>query len=159
MLIDPVSLAVIGGAITLAGALAGSAIGIGIAGSAGAATLSEEPGQFRNVILLASLPMTQTFYGLIVLILILQIVVPSIREMTDPGGVGFAVLGIGLITALAEGFSAAYQGSVCASGISLLPKTKGTILTSSMILAVFVELIGVLGLVFAILALTMLGVF
>ena len=159
MLIDPVSLAVIGGAITLAGGLAGSAIGIGIAGSAGAATLSEEPGQFRNVILLASLPMTQTFYGLIVLILILQIVVPSIREMTDPGGVGFAVLGIGLITALAEGFSAAYQGSVCASGISLLPKTKGTILTSSMILAVFVELIGVLGLVFAILALTMLGVF
>ena len=159
MLIDPVSLAVIGGAITLAGALAGSAIGIGIAGSAGAATLSEEPGQFRNVILLASLPMTQTFYGLIVLILILQIVVPSIREMTDPGGVGFAVLGIGIIAAMAEGFSAAYQGSVCASGISLLPKTKGTILTSSMILAVFVELIGVLGLVFAILALTMLGVF
>lgn len=159
MLIDPVSLAVIGGAITLAGALAGSAIGIGIAGSAGAATLSEEPGQFRNVILLASLPMTQTFYGLIVLILILQIVVPSIREMTDPGGVGFAVLGIGIIAALAEGFSAAYQGSVCASGISLLPKTKGTILTSSMILAVFVELIGVLGLVFAILALTMLEVF
>jgi len=159
MLIDPVSLAVIGGAITLAGALAGSAIGIGIAGSAGAATLSEEPGQFRNVILLASLPMTQTFYGLIVLILILQIVVPSIREMTDPGGVGFAVLGIGIIAALAEGFSAAYQGSVCASGISLLPKTKGAILTSSMILAVFVELIGVLGLVFTILALTMLGVF
>ena len=159
MLIDPVSLAVIGGAIALAGGLAGSSIGIGIAGSAGAATLSEEPGQFRNVIVLASLPMTQSFYGLIVLILILQIVVPSIREMTDPGGVGFAVLGIGIIAALAEGFSAAYQGSVCASGISLLPKTKGAILTSSMILAVFVELIGVLGLVFTILALTMLGVF
>ncbi len=159
MLIDPVSLAVIGGAITLAGALAGSAIGIGIAGSAGAATLSEEPGQFRNVILLASLPMTQTFYGLIVLILILQIVVNNLEKMSDPGGLGFAVLGIGIIAALAEGFSAAYQGSVCASGISLLPKTKGAILTSSMILAVFVELIGVLGLVFAILALTMLGVF
>jgi V/A-type H+-transporting ATPase subunit K len=158
MLIDPVSLAVIGGAIALAGGLAGSAIGIGIAGSAGAATLSEEPGQFRNVILLASLPMTQSFYGLIVLILILQVVVGNLREMTDPGGLGLAVLGIGIIAAMAEGFSAAYQGSVCASGISLLPKTKGTILTSSMILAVFVELIGVLGLVFTILALTMLGV-
>jgi V/A-type H+-transporting ATPase subunit K len=159
MLIDPVSLAVIGGAIALAGGLAGSSIGIGIAGSAGAATLSEDPGQFRNVIVLASLPMTQSFYGLIVLILILQIVVRNIAEMSDPGGLGFAVLGIGIIAALAEGFSAAYQGSVCASGISLLPKTKGTILTSSMILAVFVELIGVLGLVFTILALTMLGVF
>jgi V/A-type H+-transporting ATPase subunit K len=79
--------------------------------------------------------------------------------MTDGGGMGFAVLGIGLITAVAEGVSAAYQGSVCASGISLLPKTKGTILISSMILAVFVELIGVLGLVFAILALSILGLF
>ena len=159
MLINPESLAIIGGAIALTGGLAGSAIGIGIAGSAGAATLSEEPGQFRNVILLASLPMTQTFYGLITLILILTTVVPKLTAMSDGGGMGFAVLGIGLIAALAEGFSAAYQGSVCASGISLLPKTKGTILTSSMILAVFVELIGVLGLVFAILALTMLGVF
>ncbi|TEU18734.1 MAG: ATPase [Dehalococcoidia bacterium] len=157
MLISPESLAVIGGAIALAGGLAGSAIGIGIAGSAGAATLSEEPGQLRNVILLASLPMTQTFYGLITLILILV----TVRETvgTIGGGMGFAVLGIGVITGAAEAFSGAYQGSVCASGISLLPKTKGRILTNAMMLAVFVELIGVLGLVFAIMALAMLGLF
>ncbi|GAH54220.1 unnamed protein product, partial [marine sediment metagenome] len=37
------------------------------------------------------------------------------------------------------------------------PKTKGRIFTSSMMLAVFVELLGVLGLVFTIMALTMLG--
>ncbi len=158
-MLNPEAMAVIGGAIALAGSLAGSAIGIGIAASAGAATLSEEPGQFRNVIVLASLPMTQSFYGLIVLILILSVVVPNIRTMADPGNVGLALIGCGLITASAEGFSAAYQGSVCASGISLLPKTKGTILTSSMILAVFVELIGVLGMVFTILALSMLGLF
>ncbi len=159
MLISPESLAVIGGAIALAGGLAGSAIGIGIAGSAGAATLSEEPGQLRNVILLASLPMTQTFYGLITLILILTTVIGNISEMADGGGMGFAVLGIGVITAAAEAFSGAYQGAVCASGISLLPKTKGRILTNSMMLAVFVELIGVLGLVFAIMALALLGLF
>jgi V/A-type H+-transporting ATPase subunit K len=159
MLISPESLAVLGGAIALAGGLAGSAIGIGIAGSAGAATLSEEPGQLRNVILLASLPMTQTFYGLITLILILVTVVENIGTMSNGTGMGFAVLGIGLITAAAEAFSGAYQGSVCASGISLLPKTKGRILTNSMMLAVFVELIGVLGLVFAIMALAMLGLF
>ncbi len=159
MLISPESLAVIGGAIALAGGLAGSAIGIGIAGSAGAATLSEEPGQLRNVILLASLPMTQTFYGLITLILILTTVIPNLSTMSDGGGMGFAVLGIGVITAAAEAFSGAYQGSVCASGISLLPKTKGRILTNSMMLAVFVELIGVLGLVFAIMALALLGLF
>jgi V/A-type H+-transporting ATPase subunit K len=159
MLISPESLAVIGGAIALAGGLAGSAIGIGIAGSAGAATLSEEPGQLRNVILLASLPMTQTFYGLITLILILTTVIGNISEMANGGGMGFAVLGIGVITAAAEAFSGAYQGAVCASGISLLPKTKGRILTNSMMLAVFVELIGVLGLVFAIMALALLGLF
>jgi V/A-type H+-transporting ATPase subunit K len=159
MLISPESLAVIGGAIALAGGLAGSAIGIGIAGSAGAATLSEEPGQLRNVILLASLPMTQTFYGLITLILILTTVIGNIGEMANGEGMGFAVLGIGVITAAAEAFSGAYQGAVCASGISLLPKTKGRILTNSMMLAVFVELIGVLGLVFAIMALALLGLF
>ena len=154
MIIDPVSLAVLGGAIALAGGLAGSSIGIGIAGSAGAATLSEEPGQLRNVIVLASLPMTQTFYGLIILILIITAVVPNIPAQ---GGAGAMVLGAGLIAGAAECFSAIYQGHVCASGISLLPKTKGRILTNAMMLAVFVELLGVLGLVFTIMAITMLG--
>ena len=159
MIISPESLAILGGAIALAGGLAGSSLGIGTAGSAGVATLSEEPGQLRNVIVLASLPMTQTFYGLIVLILILTTVLPNLAAMPDAGGSGFAVLGCGIIAAFAEFFSAWYQGSVCASGISLLPKTKGRILTNAMMLAVFVELLGVLGLVFTIMALSMLGLF
>jgi V/A-type H+-transporting ATPase subunit K len=154
MLLDPSSLATLGGALALAGGLVGSSVGIGIAGSAGVATLSEEPGQLRNVIVLASLPMTQSFYGLIVLILIVTTVVPKIPVGSSAG---FAVLGCGIMVALAESFSAIYQGSVCASGISLLPKTKGRILTNTMMLAVFVELLGVLGLVFAIMALSMLG--
>jgi len=154
MIIDPISLAVLGGALALAGGLAGSSKGIATAASAGAATLSEEPGQLRNVIVLASLPMTQTFYGLIVLILILTAVIPG---LAGEGGNGFAVLGCGVIAGAAEFFSGAYQGSVCASGISLLPKTKGRILTNAMMLAVFVELLGVLGLVFTIMAFSMLG--
>ena len=153
MLFDPASLATLGGAVALIGGLIGSSIGIGIAGSAGVATLSQDSGQFRNVIVLASLPMTQTFYGLIILILVITTVVPNIPA---EGGAGFMVLGVGLIAAAAECFSAIYQGKVCASGISLLPKTKGRILTNAMMLAVFVELIGVLGLVFTIMSLTML---
>ena len=154
MLFDSASLATIGGVLALVGGLIGSSIGIGIAGSAGTATLSEDPGQFRNVIILASLPMTQTFYGLIVLILVITAVVPNI--LAD-GGSGAMVLGAGLVAAGAECFSAIYQGNVCASGISMLPKTKGKILTNSIMLAVFVELLGVLGLVFTIMSLTMLG--
>jgi len=38
MLVDPISLATLGGAIALIGGLLGSSIGLGIAGSAGAAT-------------------------------------------------------------------------------------------------------------------------
>ena len=159
MLFEPASLATIGAALALIGGLIGSSIGIGIAGSAGAATLSEDSSQFRNVIILASLPMTQTFYGLIVLILIvtgpaanMQPIINAVGE-----GAGAMILGIGLITGAAELFSAIYQGHVCASGISLLPKTRGRILTNAIMLAVFVELIGVLGFVFAIMSLSMLN--
>ena len=153
MLFDSASLATIGGALALVGGLIGSSIGIGIAGSAGTATLSEDSGQFRNVIILASLPMTQTFYGLIVMILVITAVVPDISGVSK----GAMVLATGMIAGGAECFSAIYQGNVCASGISLLPKTKGRILTNAIMLAVFVELLGVLGLVFAIMSLTMLG--
>jgi V/A-type H+-transporting ATPase subunit K len=155
MALDPTALAILGGAIGLAGGMAGSSIGVGTAGAAGAGTLSEEPGQFRNVILLSSLPMTQTFYGLIILILIITTVLPKVTTM----GNGLAVLGCGIFVAATEGFSAAYQGVICASGISLLPKTKGKLLTTTMILAVLVELWGILGIVFTVLTLSLLGLF
>jgi V/A-type H+/Na+-transporting ATPase subunit K len=159
MLITPESLVILGGALALALGLAGSAIGMGIAGSAGAATLSEEPGQLRNVIVLVSLPMTQTFYGLILLILFLTNVLPTVEALEVKAGMGFAALACGLIGGLAQLASAAYQGGVCASGISLLARTRGRILTNAMMLAVFVELLGVLGLVFTIMALNLLGLF
>ena len=147
------ALATIGGSLALIGGLAGSAIGIGLAATAGVATLSEDSGQLRNVVVLASLPMTQTFYGLIILIIILTVVIPT---MPTSGSAGLAVAAVGTMGGAAELFSAIFQGSVCASGIALLPKTRGQILTSSMMLAVFVELIGVLGLVFVIMAFSIL---
>jgi V/A-type H+-transporting ATPase subunit K len=152
---DPESLAILGGSLALASGLLGSVIGIAIAASAGLATLSEDSRQFRNVIILSSLPMTQSFYGLIVLILILTSVVPN---LPTEGNGGLAALFICLIATVAFAFSAIYQGSVCAAGNSLLVKTKGGILTSSMMLAVFVELISVLGLVFTIMAFTLVGI-
>ena len=59
MVVDPSSLAVIGGALALAGGLAGSSMGIASAASAGVATLAEDAKQLRNVIMLSSMPMTQ----------------------------------------------------------------------------------------------------
>jgi len=157
MIVDSASLATLGGGIALAGGLIGSSWGIGIAGSAGAAMLSQSRGQMKNVIILAALPMSRAFYAFIFMILVITRVVPNISAMPDPGGGGFAVFAIGIMAALAFSISGAYQGSVCASGIAFLSKTRGKILTSAITLAVFVELVAVLGLVFSIMALSMLG--
>lgn len=148
---------ILGGVIALIGSLVGSAIGIAKAAVAGTATLAEDPSQFRNVIVLASMPMTQSFYGLIVMLIILTAAIPAVQASASGASACFAVLGVGFICAVAEFFSAIFQGGVCASGIAQLPKTKGGIFTSTMMLAVFVELLGVLGLVFTIMALSLLG--
>ena len=83
MIFDATSLATLGGALALIGGLVGSSIGIAKAASAGTATLAEDSGQFRNVIVLSSLPMTQSFYGLIILILVLTAVVPKVERNTS----------------------------------------------------------------------------
>ena len=157
MIASPESLAIVGGAIALAGGVAGSSLGIAIAGSAGVAMLSHDRTQLRNVIILAALPMSRVFYAFIIMIIVITTVVPKFAVMPEASGSGFAVIGIGVMAAFAFAASGACQGSVCASGISSLSKTKGRILTNSVMLAVFVELLAVLGLVFSIMALSMLG--
>jgi V/A-type H+-transporting ATPase subunit K len=126
---------------------------MGIAAPAGVAALSEDPSQFRNVVVLAAMPFTQTFYGLVTMIIILTSAVPKVPA---EGMTGLAILGIGLITGCAELFSAIYQGIIDASGIALLPKTKGKIFTSTFLLALYDELPGTLGIVWAIIALSLL---
>jgi len=157
MTISAESLAAVGGALALAGGLGGAAIGMAIAGYKGVATLAEQPQHLRTVIILAALPMSRVFYGLIALVLVISVVIPRISAMPDPAGSGFAVLACCVIAAFAFGFSGMYQGTVCGSGISSLIKTRGRILTNALVLAVFVELIAVLGLVFTIMALSILG--
>ncbi len=156
MLVDASSLATLGGGIALAGGLAGSSLGIAMSGAAGAAMLGQDPRQLRNVIILAALPMSRAFYAFIFLILVTTTSIPALAMSPTPGP-GFAVFGIGLMAAMAFGVSGAYQGSVCAAGIAGLSKTGGRILTNAIMLAVFVELLAVLGLVFSIMALSILG--
>ncbi len=151
---DPVAIGIAyaGAAMALLGGLVGSSIGIGKAGSAGTATLAEDPKQFRNVFILVSLPMTQTFYGLIVLIQFITHV-NSLTNLTMAQGL--AMLGLGMAAGAAEWLSAWFQGVICASGIAELPRTKGKITFNALILAVYVELIGILGMVFALMGLSM----
>lgn len=151
---DATWIAALGGALSLASGMVGSAIGIGSAASSGVAVLAEDPKQFRNVLVLAAMPTTQTFYGLIILIYILLFAIkPGITFEQ-----ALKIFAAGLIGAAAEGPSAAFQGFICATGIAMLPKTKGKIFVNAMMLAVYAELIGILGLVFTILALILMGI-
>ncbi len=155
---DPLSigLSYVGAILALMGGLVGSSIGIGRAGSVGSAALAEDPKQFRNVFLLASLPITQTFYGLIVLIQFISFVNSNIDKLGF--STGLTLFWLGLAVGLAEFFSAWYQGKVCSSGIAELPRTKGRITFNAMILAVYVELIGILGMVSGLLGLSLIKI-
>jgi V/A-type H+/Na+-transporting ATPase subunit K len=153
MYVTQQALASLGGVIALIGGVIGSALGIGIAAPAGVAALADDPKQMRNVVVLAAMPFTQTFYGLVTLIIIFTSALPKVPA---DGMTGLVVLGIGTITGLAELFSAIWQGIICASGIALLPKTKGQIFTNTFLLALYDELPGTLGIVWAIVALSLL---
>jgi V/A-type H+-transporting ATPase subunit K len=147
-------LAKLGAALPLVGGMIGSSMGMYYANSVAVNVLAEDPKQFRNALFLSALPMTQTFYGLIQMLYILEVFLP---KATVDLSVGLAVLGLGLVGFAAELFSAWSQGKICAHGISELIRTQGKILTNAVILAIYVELWGILGIVFVLLGLSLLG--
>ena len=147
-------LAKLGAALPLVGGVIGSSMGMYYANSVAVNVLAEDPKQFRNALFLSALPMTQTFYGLIQMLYILEVFLP--RATVDLT-VGLAVLGLGLVGFAAELFSAWSQGKICAHGISELIRTQGKILTNAVLMAVYVELWGILGIVFVLLGLSLLG--
>jgi V/A-type H+-transporting ATPase subunit K len=147
-------LAKLGAALPLVGGVIGSPMGMYYANSVAVNVLAEDPKQFRNALFLSALPMTQTFYGLIQMLYILEVFLP---KATVDLTVGLAVLGLGLVGFAAELFSALSQGKICAHGISELIRTRGKILTNAVLMAVYVELWGILGIVFVLLGLSLLG--
>ncbi len=147
--ITPLWLASAGVALGIIGGLVGSSIGIAKAAGAGLSVLAEDPSSFKWVLLLSSLPMTQTFYGFIFTLLGFTSIVGASNiaaAMTWGKAAGIFVIGFGVM--FAELYSAIYQGAVCMSGIVELPKTKGRVATPTMILASYIELFGILGMVF-----------
>ena len=145
MSLSPQAVASLGIALGVVGGVIGSSLGIGKAASAGLSVISEDPGSFKQVLILSSLPMTQTFYGFIFSLLGLTSVLPGITELTWIKAGAF--LGIGAFVMVAELFSAWYQGVVCMAGIVELPKAGGRMLVPSLILAAYVEMLGILGMV------------
>jgi V/A-type H+/Na+-transporting ATPase subunit K len=154
MFFSPTLIAIIGAVLAEIGGVLGSVSGCLATGKSGAVAISEDIGQFRNVLILAAAPLTQTFYAMIVLVIVFSAVVPKIASADN--SVAWGVFGLCVLTGIAEFVSAYFQGLVCTAGISLLAKTKGTVFTGTILMAAYLELLGIVGMVFAVMSFSLL---
>ena len=131
-------------AACLAGA--GSGIGPGYAGQAGAGLVTEDPSKFGKVMILQVIPGTQGLYGLVVFfvaIMRMGILSGSLPDLTIAQGLQYFAaclpIGIGgLVTAK-------YQGKVAAASVNLLAKNPDH-WSKGMILCITVEFYAILSL-------------
>lgn len=129
----------------------GSAIGVGLAGQAGAGVTTEKPDVFGKVLLLEALPGTQGIYGFLTAIMVMVYIGffdPTIKDISMAQGwqFFFACLPAGL-TGL---FSGIHQGKVSAAGMNIIAKDASNA-GKAVILSAMVETYAVLGLLVSIL--------
>ena len=147
-------IAALGPGLAEALAAVGTTLGIMAAISSGIPVVSEDPASRGKVFILAFMPMTQTLvYGLSYMFLAYAIIMPQLIDKYKvlggiPPHVAGAILVVSVFVGLAELFSAWKQGQVCALTAAHLVKTRGGIFGTGMILALYQEFIGVLGMVF-----------
>lgn len=152
---DGTVIALIGVALSTVLAGIGSAIGVSIAGQAGAGVLSEKPDLFGRVLILQALPGTQGIYGFLVSVLLLT-------KMGFIGGTGSTIasvaqgwqyLAAALPIAVVGLVSGIYQGKAAASAI-LMTSKKPAMSTSGMTMTALVETYAILALLVSILLYT-----
>ena len=123
----------------------GSAIGVGIAGQAGAGVVSEDPDRFGSCLLLQLLPGTQGIYGLLI-----AFVIASKAGLLGGGSAVSPTAGLWLLfaavpIAFAGLLSAIAQGKVACAGINMVAK-KPEEFGKAMLMTVMVETYAVLAL-------------
>jgi len=132
----------------------GSAIGMGIAGRAGAAVVAERPELFGRVLLLQALPGSQGIYGLVGAFLILSFSgalgdAPITISIAQSFQYMIAALPIGL----AGLFSAIHQGAVAANGIATIAKDE-SLTAQAIVMAAMVETWAIFGVLVGFILLT-----
>ncbi len=140
--------------LVLALSAIGSAIGIGTAGQAAAGAWAKEaragrPLSFTYVILVG-LPLSQTIYGAILMLIGLRDRVFVPEMVAANAG---ALLGIGLAGGLAELFSAWFQGKIGAAACRALSEGGGQGLAFMIIAMGIVETVGLFSFVFLLMVL------
>jgi V/A-type H+-transporting ATPase subunit K len=143
--------AILGAALALIFAAAGSAVGMGKTASSGSGLVAENQNYFSKVLILSSIPSSQGIYGFLMSILILQ------RAGFLGGGIvdisldeGLALMISSLPVALTGLVSGVYQGMVLSNGMRILAKDE-TQQGKVIILATLVETWAIFGLLASIL--------
>jgi V/A-type H+/Na+-transporting ATPase subunit K len=142
-------LALFGAAIASSLGGAGSSIGVGLAGEAGAGVTTEKPELFGKVLLLQALPGSQAIYGLVGFFLVFFFV--GIDNIVDTS-MGLAILGACIPLGVTGFFSGMFQGKVSAAGMNILANNPGD-LGKAIILSAIVETFAIFGFLVTFLAL------
>ena len=146
--------ALLGAAIAVMLAGAGSAMGVGIAGQAAAGVMSEKPELFAKVLIMQLLPGTQGIYGLLVGFIALSqigVIGGGAGEMSVATGLMYCAvcLPIGLVGLI----SGVYQGKTSAASIGILAK-KPDQFGKAMLFPAMVETYAILALLISVLSVT-----
>ena len=139
------SLALFGAGIAVVLGGIGSALGVSLAGQAGAGVTTEQPEKFGKVLVLEALPGTQGIYGFLVGFLVLLFTgilggEPLDLTMAQGWQIFFSCLPAGF-TCLVSGIQ---QGKVVAAGMNMVAKDAAQS-GKAMVLAAMVETYAVLG--------------
>ena len=150
--------ALLGAALAVFLAGAGSAIGVGIAGQAASGVVSEDPSKFAKVLVIQLLPGTQGIYGLLVGFITLSkigLLGGGILDLTPQQGllVLAACLPVGIV-GLISGKS---QGQTAAAAIGIVAK-KPEQFGKAMLFPAMVETYAILSLLISVIAVTMIQV-
>ena len=145
--------ALLGAALAVLLAGAGSSIGVGIAGQAAAGVVTEDPSKFAKVLIMQLLPGTQGIYGLLVGFITLSKIGLLGGGMLDLTPQGLLVLAACLPIGIVGLISGKYQGMTSAAAIGIVAK-KPEQFGKAMLFPAMVETYAILALLISILSVT-----
>ena len=144
--------ALIGAAVAVMMAGAGSAIGVGVAGQAASGVVAQDPDKFAKVLIMQLLPGTQGIYGLLVgFITLSKIGLLGGGAANLSTATGLLILAACLPIGIVGLISGMHQGKTSASAIGIVAK-KPEQFGKAMLFPAMVETYAILALLISILA-------
>lgn len=142
--------AILGAALAMIFAGAGSAIGVGIAGQAASGVIAESPNKFSKVLVMQVLPGTQGIYGFLIAILVM--IASGVLGGTEPTVTqGMEIMFACLPIAIVGLVSGIFQGKVSVAGINAIAK-RGEISGKTILLTAMVETYAIFSLLISLLS-------